>query len=189
VAWFDRLTMVVNFGSFSSVWYWIALAVMWSTAAHWVLGIPFDMVSRARAAGGAAQAELDMLGRIMAARMAAIARVSGTVSVALGSFVLSGLAVLGFAYGVQLAQALFCLFFPMALVGVKSVRVAQYVHENAVQGADLNRVLARLRVWVQVIGMVSIFLTAIWGMYQNMRYSMQNHSSLFEVGQQQENNG
>ncbi|MGA1234851.1 MAG: hypothetical protein ACO3VR_13085 [Lutimaribacter sp.] len=61
MAWFDRLTMVVNFGSFSSVWYWIALAVMWSTAAHWVLGIPFDMVSRARAAGGAAQAELDML--------------------------------------------------------------------------------------------------------------------------------
>ena len=46
-----------------------------------------------------------------------------------------------------------------------------------------------LRLWVQVIGMVSIFLTAIWGMYQNMRYSMQNHSSLFEVGQQQENNG
>ena len=189
VAWFERLTTVVNFGSFSSVWYWIALAVMWSTAAHWVLGIPFDMVSRARAMGGAAQAELDVLGRIMAARLANIARVSGTVSVALGSFALSALAVLGFGYGVQLAQALFCLFFPMALVGVKSAKTAQYVHENALQGADLAQALARLRLWVQVIGMVSIFLTAIWGMYQNMRYSMQNHSSLFEVGQQQENNG
>ena len=77
----------------------------------------------------------------------------------------------------------------MALVGVKSARAAQYVHENALQGADLAQALARLRLWVQVIGMVSIFLTAIWGMYQNMRYSMQNHSSLFEVGQQQENNG
>ena len=39
---------VIDFRSFSNLWFWIMLAVAWSTASHWVLGIPFDMVLRAR---------------------------------------------------------------------------------------------------------------------------------------------
>ena len=43
---------------------WIVLAVAWSSASHWVLGVPFDMVMRARRQGGQAAADLEDLARI-----------------------------------------------------------------------------------------------------------------------------
>ena len=48
----QTLLDVIDFRSFSNLWFWIVLAVAWSTASHWVLGIPFDMVMRARRHGG-----------------------------------------------------------------------------------------------------------------------------------------
>ncbi len=39
---------LIDMRSFSNLWYWIALAVTWSSTSHWVLGVPFDMVLRAR---------------------------------------------------------------------------------------------------------------------------------------------
>ncbi len=50
--------------SFSNLWYWIALAVTWSTASHWVLGVPFDMVLRARRHGGDAERDLEDMVRV-----------------------------------------------------------------------------------------------------------------------------
>ncbi len=49
-------------GSFSNLWYWIALAVMWSSTSHWVLGVPYDMIQRARREGGQAEADLEDAG-------------------------------------------------------------------------------------------------------------------------------
>ena len=60
---------VIDMRSFSNLWFWIALAVVWSSASHWVLGVPFDMVHRARRHGGQAQIDLDDLARINANRL------------------------------------------------------------------------------------------------------------------------
>jgi hypothetical protein len=43
---------VIDMRSFSNLWYWIALAVLWSSTSHWVLGVPFDMIQRARRRAG-----------------------------------------------------------------------------------------------------------------------------------------
>lgn len=173
--WFSTLTEVINLRSFSNLWYWIMLAVLWSTASHWVLGVPYDMVTRAAAQGGEAEADLADIVRINVNRLIYIADVSGLWIVGFGTFFLSFFGLSGFVYGFQLAQAIFLLAFPMSLVGLLGFRTAKRLHGTALQGAALRRALTRHRLVTQLIGMFSIFITALWGMYQNLAYMMPNH--------------
>ena len=159
---------LIDTRSFSNLWYWIALAVVWSTTSHWVLGVPFDMVQRARRAGGQAETDLEDLVRINCNRMLFIGRVSGLWIIGFACFVLSGLLVLGFWYGVELAQAVFLIVFPLAIVGAMSLSTAQLIVEQNLTGDALRRRLTRHRSWVQVLGIFAIFVTAMWGMYQNI---------------------
>ncbi|MDO7630423.1 MAG: component of SufBCD complex, partial [Loktanella sp.] len=55
--WNKAILQVIDLRSFSSLWYWLFIAIAWSTVSHWVLGVPYDMVQRAKRQGG--QAEID----------------------------------------------------------------------------------------------------------------------------------
>ena len=154
--------------SFSNLWFWIALAVLWSSASHWVLGVPFDMVGRARRHGGQSEIDLDDMVRINANRLLFIAGEAGLWILGFACFMLTALAVLGFWYGIEIAQAVFFLVFPMSLVGLLSLRAAHRIREEGLQGAALCKRLSRLRIFTQIIGMISIFVTSLWGMYQNL---------------------
>ncbi|WP_434481357.1 component of SufBCD complex [Lutimaribacter degradans] len=173
--WFDNFTTLIDMRSFSSVWYWIALAVLWSTASHWVLGIPFDMVSRAASRGGQAQTDLEDMTRVMTNRLLSISRISGLWLLGLACFFLTSLALIGFLYEVQMAQAVFLMVFPMSLVGLLSLNTARRIQNRQASGEELRKVLWRHRVMVQVVGMIAIFVTAMWGMYQNLKAGMGNH--------------
>ena len=159
---------LIDMRSFSNLWFWIALAVMWSTASHWVLGVPFDMVIRARKHGEQAQSDLQDMVRINGNRLLYIAEVSGLWLLALGCFFLTGLVLLGFVYDVEFAQALFLLVFPMSLLFLLSLRTASYIRKGDLHGELLRARLLRHRVFTQMLGVVSIFVTALWGMYQNL---------------------
>ena len=161
---------VIDLRSFSNLWFWIALAVMWSTASHWVLGVPYDMVGRAARMGGESEADLEDMVRINVNRLLYIAAEAGLWITAIGTFMLAALCVAGFWFGVEFAQALFLLGFPMSLVGLLSLRSAHVIRARSLSGPDLRRRLTRHRIGVQAIGMVAIFITALWGMYQNMTY-------------------
>jgi len=154
--------------SFSNLWFWIALAVMWSTASHWVLGVPFDMVLRARRHGGQTAQDLEDLVRINTNRMLYIARVSGLWMLGLGCFLLTALAISGFMYGLEIAQALFLLGFPMSVVALISLSTSRLIQQEEATGELLRKRLTRHRLYVQLTGVVSIFVTALWGMYQNL---------------------
>ncbi len=78
------------------------------------------------------------------------------------------LAVLGFWYGVEFAQALFLLVFPMSFVGLLSLSTARLIADEQATGELLRKRLARHRLYTQIIGMISVFVTAMWGMYQNL---------------------
>lgn len=166
--WQQTIFELIDMRSFSNLWFWIALAVMWSTASHWVLGVPFDMVARARRYGGQAAEDLEDLIRINVNRLLFIGNVSGLWVLGLSCFVLTGLALLGFLYGVEFAQATFLLGFPMSIVGALNLSTARLIQSEEAQGPQLWRRLTRHRTYVQAIGVVSIFVTALWGMYQNM---------------------
>ncbi|MFA3915525.1 component of SufBCD complex [Ruegeria hyattellae] len=166
--WYNSIFEMIDMRSFSNLWFWIALAVMWSTASHWVMGIPFDMVTRARRLGGQAERDLNDITRINVNRLLYITDVSGLWILGIGCFLLSGMAMLGFYYRVEFAQALFLLGFPMSVVGLVNLATARKIHAQGAQGRDIARHLNRSRIIIQVIGMISIFVTALWGMAQNV---------------------
>ncbi|WP_291726945.1 component of SufBCD complex [Leisingera sp. F5] len=159
---------MIELRSFSNLWYWIALAVLWSTASHWILGVPYDMVQRAQRNGGQAERDLEDIVRVNVNRLLYIAEVSGPWMVALSCFVMSGLAVLGFVFLLEIAQAVFLLVFPMAVVGLISFLTARRISQEGARGEVLRKRLAFCRLYVQVVGVISIVVTAFWGMYQNL---------------------
>jgi len=167
VDFYGNLFELIDMRSFSNLWFWISLAVLWSTASHWVLGVPFDLVTRARRSGGQAEQDLEDLVRIHINRLLFISQVSGLWILGLGCFLLTGLALSGFLYGLEIAQALFLLGFPMSIVGLLSVSTARLIYEEQATGELLRKRLARHRLHVQITGVISIFVTSLWGMYQN----------------------
>ncbi|AXI48884.1 component of SufBCD complex [Sulfitobacter sp. SK012] len=154
--------------SFSNLWFWIVLAVVWSTSSHYVLGVPFDMVLRARRHGGEAETDLEDMVRINTNRMLYIAQVSGLWLLGFGCFFLTMLALLGFYYGMEFAQALMLLALPLSVVALLSLSTARLIQQEGAEGERLRRRLTRHRLYTQIIGMVSIFVTALWGMFQNL---------------------
>jgi hypothetical protein len=167
---FDTLVELIDMRSFSNLWFWIALAVVWSSASHWVLGVPIDLVYRAGRKAGQAELDLEDLVRVNVNRMLYIMEVSGVWLLGFVCFVLSGLLVLGAYYDVEFAQAVFLIFFPLTLVGLISLATANRISHEQIMGAELRKTLVRCRLYIQLIGTISIFVTAIWGMYQNLKY-------------------
>ncbi|KIC11310.1 component of SufBCD complex [Leisingera sp. ANG-M1] len=159
---------MIELRSFSNLWYWISLAVLWSTASHWILGVPYDMVHRAQRKGGQAERDLEDVARVNVNRLLYISEVSGPWLVALSCFALSALATLGFVFLLEIAQAVFLLAFPMAVVGVISFLTARRIHAEQATGKALRKRLAFCRLYVQFVGVISIVVTAFWGMYQNL---------------------
>jgi hypothetical protein len=161
---------VIDMRSFSNLWFWIALAVLWSTASHYVIGVPYDMVTRAKRGQVVALADVENLANVYARRLIYIAEVSGLWITGFLFFVLTALVSLGFFYGIEFAQAIALLAVPMSLVGALSVHTARKIPNMAV-----DRLLTHLRwhrVKVQAIGVVSIFVTSMWGMWTNMNVNV-----------------
>lgn len=166
--WYKTLFELIDMRSFSNLWFWIVLAVVWSTASHWVLGVPYDMVLRARRQGGEALADLEDIVRINVNRILYIGQVSGLWLAGFACFFLTMLALLGFVYAFEFAQAVFLLAFPLSIVGMLSMSTARLIRQDNTGGDRLFKRLNRHRLYTQIIGMVSIFVTALWGMYQNV---------------------
>lgn len=154
--------------SFSNLWFWIVLAVVWSTTSHYGLGVPFDIVLRAKRHGGQSAVDLEDLVRINTNRLLFIAQMSGLWIAGFACFFLTMLGLLGFVYGNEFAQSVLLLALPLSLVGLLSLSTARLIQEEDARGDLLYRRLMRHRLYTQIIGMISIFVTALWGMYQNL---------------------
>lgn len=167
--WYDSVFEVIDLRSFSNLWYWIALAVLWSSVSHWVLGVPYDAILRARRGKpDNAMQDLHDVTRVNVNRIIYIADVSGSWIALFGSAFLTALGLSAFFYGVEFAQAVFLMVLPMAILGALSVRAARIIRRKALQGDDLIRGLLRHRFATQLVGVVSIFVTAMYGMYKNL---------------------
>ncbi len=172
--WYASIFELIDMRSFSNLWFWIALAVTWSSASHWVVGVPYDLVTRARRVGGQVERDLEDLARIHCNRILYISRVSGIWLWGGTCFVLSTLAMLGFYYAVELAQAVFLIACPMSVVGLISIATARRIEAGEDHGEPLRKRLTRARTYIQLVGTLSILVTALWGMYQNLSISVLN---------------
>jgi hypothetical protein len=106
---------LIDMRSFSNLWYWIGLGVIWSSASHWVLGVPNDMINRARHEEGQALADVETLVRINVDRMLHASRNHGPLLIGATSFMATVLGLLGFVYRVEFAQAVLLIFLPMVV--------------------------------------------------------------------------
>lgn len=166
--WHQGVFELIDMRSFSNLWFWIALAVLWSTTSHWVVGVPYDLIQRAARKGGQSMDDLHDLTRINTNRVLYISKVSGLWILGFVCFALTVLGVLGFVYEIEFGQALFLLAMPMSLVGMLTFRTAHKIRANDLHDTALIRCFRVHRVMVQVIAMISIFVTGFWGMYQNV---------------------
>ncbi len=169
---YQTIVELIDMRSFSNLWFWIMLCVQWWMVSHRILGVPFDMVLRARRKGGQAQEDLETLARVNVNRLLYITHMSGLWIVGFVAFVLAVLAVAGFVYRIEFAQAVFCLVFPLTGVWAMSLWAAHRIADGDHHGEALQARLIKLRLAVQGVGMMSILITSIYGMYQNMTISV-----------------
>ena len=161
----DIITGLIDFRTFSNIWYWLAVIVTWAVATHWVIGVPFDMVVRARRQGGQAAQDLDIFVAINLRRLLTLSGTPSVILVGIGAFVVTAAAVLGFVYGLELAQGLFCLAFPLVFVAVLTWRSCQRLALDQQTGPAFIRALVLLRFWIQLIAITALFCTALLGIY------------------------
>ena len=154
--------------SFSSIWYWIVVAVLWSSMSHWVLGVPFDLITRARREKGEAEQDLIDIVRVNVNRTLSIVNRAGLWLLGIASFANTSLLVLGAVYGIELAQALLLMLFPLCVIGGLSIATARRIEAHAENVESLYKMLGTHRLWTQVIGMISIFVSSMYGMFHNL---------------------
>lgn len=159
---------VIDMRSFSNLWYWIGLAVIWSTVSHWIIGVPFDLVLRARRKGGQAEIDLEHMVRLNCRRLVYISDTAGLWITTIGFALITGLAITGFYYGVEFAQALLLYVFPLSIVAFLNFLAARKILKSDYAGQELQKKLGRHRLITQIIGMLAVFVTAMWGMYMNL---------------------
>jgi hypothetical protein len=166
---YNQIFELIDMRSFSNLWFWIMLAVIWSSATHWVLGVPWDVVTRARRKNDLMLVnDLQTMVRINATRISLIANETGLLMAGFGCFILTMLALLGFVYEHEFSQAVFLLGFPISLVGLVSVATSRSILREQMEGETLFKMMQRHRMITQIIGVVAIFVTGLWGMLQNM---------------------
>ncbi len=156
--------------SFSNLWYWIAVFAVWAKAIGWGLGVPYDMVRKARREGGQALYELEVMARITTGRMLATSRGFGPWLVGMVSFGVTSLALLGFVYHSGLAEAVFCLFAPMCGLGYLSLRAALRVEAGEGQGELLLALLTAHRRSAQALASLAVGATILLGLYDKAHF-------------------
>ena len=164
----ETIFELIDMRSFSNLWFWIVLAVLWSSTSHWVLGVPWDMVQRARSGDEQGVIDLHDMVRINSNRLLYIARETGMLLAGFACFVLTTLGLLGFVYRNEFSQAVFLLAFPMTLVALLSIYTSHRINRDGLVGEALYKRMHYHRVTTQFLGSLSILATAMWGMLVNM---------------------
>ncbi|MEM8539004.1 MAG: component of SufBCD complex [Pseudomonadota bacterium] len=164
----QAIVQFIELRTFSNVWYWLVVAVTWAMASHWLIGVPFDMLFRARRAQGPAMDDLHVIVELQVRRITYFDDLVGPFVIAFGAFFVSGVGMLGFFYGIEIAQGAFVLLAPLSFIGLINLRLAQKLRAAPLVGPDLVRHLFKVRLWTQMIGALALFFTAIYGMYFNL---------------------
>ena len=123
--------------SFQSIWYWVLHVVVWTLACYRTLGVPHDMLLRARRVPEAA-AKVDILARLSSERIGGIHDRYGVPIAAAAGFALAGLAALGFSTGIEAAQAGFALLMPFIVVSYSKLRLALAIRRRGIAGTELR---------------------------------------------------
>jgi hypothetical protein len=176
---FDGVISLLDSRSFGSIWFWIVLIGLWAGAGRNVIGVPVEVLHRARRAQVEGQAEghevitlLDWLSLVLPRWH--VGPREGAVFFGLGAFALTSLALFGFRYGLEMAQALTLLCIPLFLLFWLRVRLARRLipllragqeGESPVASVSAEAIgrMIRHRRLVTLLSIVAVAVTALWG--------------------------
>lgn len=157
--------------SFQSLWYWILHVVIWTLACYRTLGVPQDMLLRARRRPEIAD-RVDQLAHLTVERVTGIHDSVGPWIAAGIGFVLAALASLGFLARLETAQAGLALVLPLAIISYSKLRLALAIKRQGMVGPALVLALARRRVWHQLIAVVAMLGAAALALALHPRIPM-----------------
>lgn len=152
--------------SFQSIWYWVLHLLVWTLACYRTLGVPLDMLHRARATPEIAR-RVDTLARLAAARIGGVYDLLGVPLAAVAGFVLAALSVIAFALRIEVVQAALLLLLPLAVIGYSKLRLALAVRRRGLCGAELVLALARRRVWHQFIAILAMIVALAFALVRH----------------------
>lgn len=135
------------------------------TACYWVAGVPLDMIHRARRQGGEAMQDLETLVAVNVQRLKMFSQSDRMASVGFAAFILTAITVCAFFYELEVAKGLFFLVVPISVAMVVNLYATMRLDGDPPKGRDLIKYLQRLRLLVQVIAMLAIFVTIIYGIF------------------------
>lgn len=159
----------IEFSSFSSIWYWLGVLVVWTAATHRTMGVPFYYWILARRGDDYMRYYLEQLVPENAQLTLKMYQGASWVAFAASaSFLLTTWIVLAFYYQSEILQALFFLLVPLSGVAVIRYQFARIITKTNPQFDDLYRVMYRFRLYTMLLAATSIFLTTTWGMWVNM---------------------
>ncbi|MDO5657080.1 MAG: hypothetical protein Q4G36_01985 [Paracoccus sp. (in: a-proteobacteria)] len=166
---------------FLSAWFWLWFVTSWSWAGRHVLGVPMDVVHAARKALGAEAPPPDAPAALVLFDWLSLhvprarpGRRETQMLLAGSGFVAAGLFVLGFRFGVSMAQALFLFVVPFIALFWMRVRLAECLVpllDEASRGRPVNetardvlRVIGIHRALFHLLSIASVVITGLWGM-------------------------
>ena len=180
----EGILTLLDSRSFGSIWFWVLLMFAWTVAGRRIAGVPVDVVSAAARADRtaphdpAALALLDWLSLTLPRWQ--VSGAGGAVFLGLAAFILTSLALLGFVYDLEMAQALVLLILPFALVFVMELRLAhrlRAVLAEAERGAPVGqaaaraaRMMRRHRLGFALMSVLAVALSAFHGALWMLRH-------------------
>lgn len=153
------LRLIASAG-FDSLWYWVLQVVVWTLVCSRTLGVPHDMLIRARHDPVVAE-RVARLAALASERAAGINDLAGPPLAAAAGFVLAALAALGFLNGLEGAQAAFVLLAPLACIAYSKLRLALFLRGRALSNPTLVLILTRRRFWHQTIAVLAMLAAAV----------------------------
>lgn len=168
VHWYDLLLSPISSRSFTSVWYWIALAGFWTVMLQRVMDVPARLLAEAERGDVNARQDAMSLAR-SAVRRAVHGRAAGAWAAAEGAFLVTLLVSLA-VVGLQFAQALVPMVLPWIALRALDLRLARRLEA---EGPDTDALVEHL-LWHQlltrVIAGAVLLLTILWGAWSNLPF-------------------
>lgn len=166
MTFYHFILRLLDFGSFSSIWYWIMLIGLWIANDRKVLGVSTALVFRARSQGRDSQTAQD-LHLIMAARLHEMgyeAADRSIWSVARNWCLGTMLVLLALSFNIELAQAVLLMIAPLLWVRMRGRKLGRKLAGMDLPAVDLPKILIWHRFRMQVFGMICLLVTMLLGL-------------------------
>lgn len=169
----DILYEQLNLDSFWTLWFWIAHVITWSLAAHFTMGVPFDMIleaNREKVEDGPWTRSTEAIISAQIFRYSEIFTKYGIVLTAASMFLLSIVVTLGTYGNLEIARAIATLLVPLTLIYAITIRLALRLRAAPLSGQALRDRIRRQRLYNQLFGLLGVSMAVAVAVWEGVRY-------------------